>query len=117
MFFYTYHVYAQGDAADVIRNAYENVSNKYQDVLRLEASVAELAQMFQDFALIVEQQGELLDQIEHQVHCCDSIFYSPLAIASDVCLVFLLINHHNLGFNLAVVWLLYVFDADDDDVG
>jgi t-SNARE complex subunit (syntaxin) len=36
-------------------------------VLRLEASVAELAQMFQDFALIVEQQGELLDQIEYQV--------------------------------------------------
>ena len=36
-------------------------------MLRLEASVAELAQMFQDFALIVEQQGELLDQIEYQV--------------------------------------------------
>ncbi len=60
-------VCVQGDAADVIRNAYENVSSKYQDVLRLEASVAELAQMFQDFALIVEQQGELLDQIEYQV--------------------------------------------------
>lgn len=57
----------QGDAADVIRNAYENATSKYQDVLRLEASVAELAQMFQDFALIVEQQGELLDQIEYQV--------------------------------------------------
>lgn len=57
----------QGDAADVVRNAYENVSNKYQDVLKLEASVAELAQMFKDFALIVEQQGELLDQIEYQV--------------------------------------------------
>ena len=35
--------------------------------MKLEASVAELAQMFQDFALIVEQQGELLDQIEYQV--------------------------------------------------
>ena len=51
----------------MIKNAYENVSNKYQDVLRLEASVAELAQMFQDFALMVEHQGELLDQIEFQV--------------------------------------------------
>jgi t-SNARE complex subunit (syntaxin) len=60
-------VFVQGDAADVIRNAYENATNKYQDVLKLEASVAELAQMFQDFALIVEQQGELLDQIEYQV--------------------------------------------------
>jgi t-SNARE complex subunit (syntaxin) len=60
-------MFVQGDAADVIRNAYENATNKYQDVLKLEASVAELAQMFQDFALIVEQQGELLDQIEYQV--------------------------------------------------
>ncbi len=33
----------------------------------LEASVAELHQMFLDFALLTEQQGELLDQIEYQV--------------------------------------------------
>jgi t-SNARE complex subunit (syntaxin) len=36
-------------------------------VLVLEASVAELHQMFLDFALLTEEQGELLDQIEHQV--------------------------------------------------
>jgi len=60
-------VILQGDASDVIKQAFDNVSTKYQDVLKLEASVAELAQMFQDFALIVEQQGELLDQIEYQV--------------------------------------------------
>jgi t-SNARE complex subunit (syntaxin) len=57
----------KGDAADSIRNAYQNVADKYQDVLALEASVAELHQMFLDFALLTEQQGELLDQIEHQV--------------------------------------------------
>eukprot|EP01038_Epipyxis_sp_PR26KG_P014799 gene14799-19885_t len=57
----------QGDAADSIRNAYMNVQDKYQDVLTLEASVAELHQMFLDFALLTEKQGELLDQIEHQV--------------------------------------------------
>ena len=33
----------------------------------LEASVAELHQMFLDFALLTEEQGELLDQIEYQV--------------------------------------------------
>jgi t-SNARE complex subunit (syntaxin) len=44
-----------------------NVADKYQDVLTLEASVAELHQMFLDFALLTEKQGELLDQIEHQV--------------------------------------------------
>jgi t-SNARE complex subunit (syntaxin) len=37
-------------------------------VLTLEASIAELHQMFLDFALLVEQQGELLDQIEYQVY-------------------------------------------------
>jgi t-SNARE complex subunit (syntaxin) len=44
-----------------------NVADKYQDVLALEASVAELHQMFLDFAVLTEQQGELLDQIEFQV--------------------------------------------------
>jgi t-SNARE complex subunit (syntaxin) len=57
----------KGEAADSIRNAYQNVADKYQDVLTLEASVAELHQMFLDFALLTEKQGELLDQIEHQV--------------------------------------------------
>ena len=36
-------------------------------MLVLEASVAELHQMFLDFALLTEEQGELLDQIEFQV--------------------------------------------------
>jgi hypothetical protein len=73
----------QGAAADPIRNAYMTVADKYQvgcsnpflvtlidlaqDVLTLEASVAELHQMFLDFALLTERQGELLDQIEYQV--------------------------------------------------
>jgi len=56
-----------GGAADVIRNTYINVRDKYQDVLVLEASVAELHQMFLDFALLTDQQGALLDQIEHHV--------------------------------------------------
>jgi len=56
-----------GEAADSIRNAYMNVVDKYHDVITLEASVAELHQMFLDFALLTEKQGELLDQIEHQV--------------------------------------------------
>ena len=55
------------DAADPIKNAYNDVNDKYQDVLKLERSVAELHQMFLDFALLTEHQGELLDQIEYQV--------------------------------------------------
>lgn len=44
------------------------MAGKYQDVLTLEQSVAELHQMFLDFALLTEQQGELLDQIEFNVN-------------------------------------------------
>lgn len=56
-----------GGVNDNITNAYQNVAGKYQDVLTLEQSVAELHQMFLDFAVLTEQQGELLDQIEFQV--------------------------------------------------
>ena len=49
------------------RQTYNKVAGKYQDVLALEQSVAELHQMFLDFALLTEQQGELIDQIEFNV--------------------------------------------------
>mmetsp|Transcript_14295 Transcript_14295/g.39736 ORF Transcript_14295/g.39736 Transcript_14295/m.39736 type:complete len:313 (+) Transcript_14295:200-1138(+) len=52
---------------DQVKTSYAKVAGKYQDVLALEQSVAELHQMFLDFALLTEQQGELLDQIEFQV--------------------------------------------------
>ncbi|KAG7355760.1 syntaxin [Nitzschia inconspicua] len=56
-----------GGVNDQIKTTYAKVAGKYQDVLTLEQSVAELHQMFLDFALLTEQQGELLDQIEFQV--------------------------------------------------
>jgi t-SNARE complex subunit (syntaxin) len=56
-----------GGVNDQIKTTYAKVASKYQDVLALEQSVAELHQMFLDFALLTEQQGELLDQIEFQV--------------------------------------------------
>lgn len=49
------------------RTTYAKVAGKYQDILTLEQSVAELHQMFLDFALLTEQQGELLDQIEFRL--------------------------------------------------
>ena len=57
----------KGDAADSIVNAYMNAKDKYQDVLTLEASVAELHQMFLDFALLTEQQGTV--QYMQYVQC------------------------------------------------
>jgi t-SNARE complex subunit (syntaxin) len=56
-----------GGVNDQVKSTYAKVAGKYQDVLTLEQSVAELHQMFLDFALLTEQQGELLDQIEFQV--------------------------------------------------
>lgn len=56
-----------GGVNDQVQSAFNKVADKYQDVLAIEQSVAELHQMFLDMALLTEQQGELLDQIEHQV--------------------------------------------------
>jgi len=52
---------------DQVKTAYAKVAGKYQDVLALEQSVAELHQMFMDFALLIEHQGELLDQIDFHI--------------------------------------------------
>jgi len=57
----------QGGVNDNIKQTYTKVAGKYQDILALEQSVAELHQMFLDFALLTEQQGELIDQIEFNV--------------------------------------------------
>jgi len=57
----------KGEAADAIQNEYKKVADKYQDVLTLEASVVELHQMFLDFAILTEKQGELLDKVEIQI--------------------------------------------------
>lgn len=53
--------------ADPIAQVYLSVADKYQDVLKLEQSVIELHKMFQDLAVLVEAQGEMLDNIEYQV--------------------------------------------------
>lgn len=57
----------QGGVNESIKQTYTKVAGKYQDILTLEQSVAELHQMFLDFALLTEQQGELIDQIEFNV--------------------------------------------------
>lgn len=57
----------QGSIDGAICTAYDNCRDKYQDVLKLESSVAEVHQMFQDLAIVVEQQGGMLDQIETSV--------------------------------------------------
>lgn len=45
----------------------QRVHDKHQDILLLEQSIHELAQMFQDIATLVDSQGELLDCVEEHV--------------------------------------------------
>ncbi|CAM9329069.1 unnamed protein product [Ascophyllum nodosum] len=56
----------QGDPVEVT-HVLEEVKDTYRDVRRLEASILELHKMFMDLALLVDRQGEMLDQIEYQV--------------------------------------------------
>ena len=53
--------------ADPVALAYQDCQAKYRDVLKLEESIKALNQMFRDLALLVEQQGEMLNQIEFSV--------------------------------------------------
>ena len=57
-----------GGVNDQVKTSYAKVAGKYQDVLALEQSVAELHQMFLDFALLTEQQGELLDKLNSKLN-------------------------------------------------
>ena len=44
-----------------------DVQERHRDITRLETSIAELHQLFLDMSVLVEAQGELLDQIEFTV--------------------------------------------------
>lgn len=46
------------------KEALAYVENKHRDIVRLEASIRELHQLFVDMAVLVEAQGELIDHIE-----------------------------------------------------
>lgn len=48
-------------------DALKYVTNKHKEIQRLEQSIQELYQLFVDMAVLVETQGELIDQIEKNV--------------------------------------------------
>tara|TARA_B110000090_G_scaffold38661_1_gene42719 strand:- start:557 stop:1336 length:780 start_codon:yes stop_codon:yes gene_type:complete len=57
----------KGETSESVKDMYESVNQRYNEIIAIEASVQEMHQMFMDFALLVEQQGEMLDSIEFQV--------------------------------------------------
>jgi len=46
---------------------FEDVRNRHEEILQLEASIRELHELFQDIFMLVETQGEMLDSVEHNV--------------------------------------------------
>lgn len=46
--------------------AYREVQERHEDIKRIEKTLVELAQLFNDMSVLVEQQGETIDHIETQ---------------------------------------------------
>eukprot|EP00002_Diphylleia_rotans_P018824 TRINITY_DN3644_c0_g1_i1.p1 TRINITY_DN3644_c0_g1~~TRINITY_DN3644_c0_g1_i1.p1 ORF type:complete len:297 (-),score=70.39 TRINITY_DN3644_c0_g1_i1:395-1285(-) len=64
--------------ASKYNRVYNEVCERHQEILKLESSIQELHQLFVDMAVLVEAQGELLDQIEHSVS--QSVAYTEKAV-------------------------------------
>uniref|UniRef100_A0A914DSG1 t-SNARE coiled-coil homology domain-containing protein n=1 Tax=Acrobeloides nanus TaxID=290746 RepID=A0A914DSG1_9BILA len=47
---------------------FEDVKSRHEDILKLEASIRELHEIFQDMSMLVESQGEILNNIEANVN-------------------------------------------------
>ncbi|RWS20477.1 syntaxin-1A-like isoform X2 [Leptotrombidium deliense] len=62
-------VFTQGSITDTqqARQASADIAARYSNIMKLEKSIRELHDMFADMALLVEQQGEMIDQIENHV--------------------------------------------------
>lgn len=54
------------------------IESRHRDIIRLEQSIQELHQLFLDMAILVEAQGELIDQIEYNVS--QSVAYTKQAV-------------------------------------
>jgi len=68
----------QGPGHAAARNALADIQERHKDITRLETSIQELHQLFLDMSVLVESQGELLDQIEYTVG--QSVNYTGKAI-------------------------------------
>ncbi|KAL7063138.1 hypothetical protein AAHC03_01517 [Spirometra sp. Aus1] len=62
-------IFTQSIMADTqqARQTLNEIEARHQDILRLEQSIRELRDMFQDLATLVDSQGETIDRIESNV--------------------------------------------------
>jgi t-SNARE complex subunit (syntaxin) len=61
-------VIKDGKGSSQIAASYKDVMSQHEDIKALEKSILELMDMFQDMALLIEQQGETLNSVEEQVN-------------------------------------------------
>ncbi|CAK8683509.1 syntaxin-like isoform X2 [Clavelina lepadiformis] len=56
------------------KQAMNDIQARHNDIIKLENSIRELHDMFMDMAMLVEQQGEMIDRIEYNVeHSVDYV--------------------------------------------
>ncbi|XP_068166504.1 syntaxin-2 isoform X2 [Antennarius striatus] len=53
--------------SQITRQALNEIESRHQDIMRLECSIRELHEMFMDMAMLVETQGEMVNNIETNV--------------------------------------------------
>ncbi|KAL7884080.1 hypothetical protein AOLI_G00068500 [Acnodon oligacanthus] len=53
--------------SQITRQALNEIESRHKDIIRLESSIKELHEMFMDMAMLVETQGEMIDNIEKNV--------------------------------------------------
>ncbi|KAG8505735.1 Syntaxin-3 [Galemys pyrenaicus] len=60
--------------SQISRQALSEIEGRHKDIVQLESSIKELHDMFMDIAMLVENQGEMLDNIELNVmHTVDHV--------------------------------------------
>jgi len=56
------------------RQTLADIEARHSDIMKLENSIRELHDMFMDMAMLVENQGEMIDRIEYNVeHAVDYV--------------------------------------------
>ncbi|XP_027435650.1 syntaxin-3-like [Zalophus californianus] len=60
--------------SQISKQALSEIEGRHKDIVRLESSIKELHDVFMDIAMLVENQGEMLDNIELNVmHTVDHV--------------------------------------------
>jgi syntaxin 1B/2/3 len=70
----------EGQRHEQAKEALVYIESRHRDIMRLEQSIRELHQLFMDMAVLVEAQGELIDQIEYNVS--QSVAYTKDAVVN-----------------------------------